>query len=151
MITEKTDVQILDEFSNVTNWALINKLTINVSKTRERVFHRPIPRNYLPPVAIKDIERVSYAKLLGIWLQEDMGFTKHVDYMIHICNQRLYLLNQLRKQSLPQSELQSVFVAIVLSPLLYAAPAWTGYASTSIIESMQRVLVNDKRWRIVGK
>ena len=106
-------------------------------KTRELVFHRPNPRNYLHPAEIKCIERVSYVKLLGVWLQEDMGFTKYVDYITHICNQRLHLLNQLRKQSLPQSELQCVFVAIVLSRLLYAAPAWTGYASTSDIESMQ--------------
>ena len=109
LFTEKTDVQMQDKFNSVTNWASVNKLTINVSKTRELVFHRPNPRNYLLPAEIKGIERVSYVKLLGVWLQEDMGFTRHVDYIKHICNQQLYLLNQLRKQSLPQSELQSVF------------------------------------------
>ena len=123
LVPEKTDVQIQDDFNSVTNWASVNKLTINVSKTRELVFHRPNPRNYLPPAEIKGIERVSYLKLLGVWLQEEMGFTKHVDYITHTCNQRLYLFNQLRKHSLPQTELQSVFVAIVLSSLLYAALA----------------------------
>ena len=33
LVAEKTDVQIQDEFNSVTNWAFVNKLTINVSKT----------------------------------------------------------------------------------------------------------------------
>ena len=66
-----------------------------------------------------------------------MSFTKHVDYITHICNQRVYLLNQLKKQSLPRAEFQSVLVAIVLSRLLYASPAWNGYATTSNMDSLK--------------
>ena len=69
----------------------------------------------------------------------------------HICNQRLYLLNQLKKQSLPRVELQSVFVAIVLSCLLYASPAWNGYATASNMESLKKVLIKAKHWQIVDK
>ena len=67
-----------------------------------------------------------------------MRFTKHVDHITHICNQRLYLLNQLKKQSLPLAELQSVFEAIVLLRLLYASPAWNGYATASNMESFEK-------------
>ena len=80
-----------------------------------------------------------------------MSFTKHVYYITHICNQRLYLLNQLKKQSLPRAELQSVFVAIDLSRLLYASPAWNGYTTASNMESLKKVLINTKRWQIVDK
>ena len=74
-----------------------------------------------------------------------------VDYVTHICNQRLYLLNQSKKQGLPKVELLSVFEAIVLTRILYASPAWSGYASANNIESLQRVLIKSKRWRIVEK
>ena len=40
LVAQKIDVQIQDEFNSVTNWASVNKLTINVSKTLELVFHR---------------------------------------------------------------------------------------------------------------
>ena len=69
------------------------------------------------------IERVFCAKLLGV----GYNMRRHVDYIMHICNQRSYLLTQLKRQDLPQ--LQSVFDAIVLSRVLYAAPAWIGYLS----------------------
>ena len=74
------------------------------------------------------------AKLLGVWLQSDLGSRTHVEYVLHICNQRLYLLSQLKKQRRTLAKLQTVFDAIVLSRVLYEAPAWSGYAqSTGIV------------------
>ena len=81
---------------------MINKLTVNLTKTKKIVFHRLNPRNYLPPAKLNGIERVCIAKLLGVWLQNDMGEGKQVEYITRICNQRLQLLNQMRKQDLPQ-------------------------------------------------
>ena len=89
LAAQKIDVQIQDEFNSVTNWASVNKLTINVSKTLELVFHRPNPWNYLSPAEIKLMERVSDVNLLGVWSQKDVRFTKHVDYITHISNKRL--------------------------------------------------------------
>ena len=60
-----------------------------------------------------NVNESKVVKLLGVWLQDDMSFTKYVDYITRICNQRLYLLNQLKKPSWPRAELHSVFVAIV--------------------------------------
>ena len=120
-----------------------------MSKARELILHRPNPRNYIPLTEINGIERVSVVNWLGVWWQDDMSFTKHVDYITHICNQWLYLLNQLKKQNLPQAELQSVFVAIVQSRLLYASPAWNGYATASNMESLKKVLIKAKRWQMV--
>ena len=65
---------------------------VNMAKTKEIVFQRPNARNYLPPAELPGIERVMFAKLLGLWLQDDLGFRKHIDYVMHICNQRTYLL-----------------------------------------------------------
>ena len=80
-----------------------------------------------------------------------MDASKRVDYVTHICNQRLYLLNQIKKQGLPKAELLSVFEAIVLTRILYASPAWSGYASANNIDSLQTVLIKAKRWKIVDK
>ena len=56
LVPEKTDIQIQDEFNSITKWAADNKLTINLSKTKEVIFHRPNPRNYIPPTEINGIE-----------------------------------------------------------------------------------------------
>ena len=49
LVPEKRDVHY------ITKLAADNKLTINMSKTRELIFHRPNPRNYIPPTEINGI------------------------------------------------------------------------------------------------
>ena len=77
-----------------------------MAKTKEIVFHRPNARNYLPPAELPGIEGVMFAKMLGVWLQDDLGFRKHIDYVMHICNQHTYLLTQLKRQGLPIAQMQ---------------------------------------------
>ena len=49
------------------------------------------------------------AKLLGVWLQIDLGVRKHVDCIMHSCNLRIYLLTLLKRQGLSLARLQCVF------------------------------------------
>ena len=108
-----------------------------MAKTKEIAFHRPNARNVLIPIKLPDIERVLCAKLLGGWLQADMGMKKHVEYIVNICNQRTYLFTQLKRQGLPPAQLQNVFDTIILARVLYALPAWRGYMDASDINSWQ--------------
>ena len=87
--------------------------------------------------------------MLGVWLQADMGMRKHVDYIVHICNQQTYLLTQLKRQGLPHMQLQSVLDSIILACVLYASPAWQGYLSATNIDSLQQLFIKAKRWQIV--
>ena len=48
------------------------------------------------------------------------------------------------------AQLQSVFDAIVLSRVLYAAPAWTGYRSAGEKARLQLRFAKAKRWNIVA-
>ena len=69
---------------NVSKWANDNKLMVNMAKTKKIVFHRPNARNYLPLAELPGIERVMLAKIPGVWLQDDLGFRKNIDYVMHI-------------------------------------------------------------------
>ena len=103
------------EFKNIFKWSNENKLKVNISKTKELVFHRPNERSYLAPEELPDTEHVLCAKLLGVWLQNYLGLRKHVDYVMHTCNQPTYFLTQLKWHCLPLTQLQCVFDAIILS------------------------------------
>ena len=89
-------------------WVNDNKLMVNMAKTKEIVFHRPNARKYLPSAELPGIETVMFAKMLGVWLQDDLGFRKHIDYVMHICNQHTYFLTQLKRQGLLITQMQSV-------------------------------------------
>ena len=103
----------------------------------------PNARNVLFSSELPGIERVLCAKLLDVWLQVDMGRRKHVDYILHICNQQTYLITQLKRQGLPQTQLQSVFDAIILARVLYASLQCNNF------DSLQQLFIKAKRWQIV--
>ena len=58
-------------------------MQVNLAKTNEKMFHIRNSRNVLFPSELFGIDRVLCAKLLGGWLQADMGISKLVDYIWH--------------------------------------------------------------------
>ena len=118
-------------------------MLVNLAKTNEIVFHKPNGRKVLFSSELPSIERVLCAKLLGVWLQADMSMKKHINNIFHVCNQRMHLLTQMKKQDLDQA-LQSVFYAIILARILYASPAWRGYLNAADIHCLQQLFVKAK-------
>ena len=123
LVPQNHNVTLEDEFENIKQWAKSNKLTINLSKTKELVFHRPNPIGFIPPPPLKNIERVTFAslQLLGVFVVETLGASKKIKYILQLCN---HLLNQLKKQGLARKQLLNVFNAIVVSRI--TAAAWGG-------------------------
>jgi len=73
-------------------------MVIDRHKTKEIVLHRPHPRRWSLLKPIDGIEQVQSAKLLGVIFQSTFSFDDHVDYILKICSQRIFLLKQLRDQ-----------------------------------------------------
>ena len=73
---------------------------------------------------------------LGVFIDSKLMFSEHVERLLGVCNQRLYLLSQLRKQGLSDECVAVVYDAIVLSKVLYALSAWGGYISQAFKDRM---------------
>ena len=93
---ENTNVDLVDEFSNIREWADNNGMVINLHKTKEIVLHRPHPRRWSLPKSLEGIEQVQSATLLGVIFQSTgtFSFVDPVDYVLKICSQSVYLLKQ---------------------------------------------------------
>jgi len=95
------------------------------SKTKELVFHRLCPRRCHVGSPIDGIEQVTHCKLLGIIVQDTFSVDMHVNYILSICSQRsFFLMKRMRDQGLPVKHLNTVFLAVIVSRLLYALPSW---------------------------
>jgi len=81
-------------------------MTVNLLKTVEIVFHRPKVSHDLLPSVMINVGRVAVAKLLGVYLRHDLSFSQHVESIAGAtCNQRLYLLAQLKNKLLEYLQL----------------------------------------------
>jgi Reverse transcriptase (RNA-dependent DNA polymerase) len=127
MIPQNTDVCQEDEFKYVVQWSVQNKLIINLTKTKEMVFHRPGPCRFIAPRPLVDIKHVATFKLLGVYIASTLSMETHVNYVLSLVNQRLYLMNQLMKTGLSAEACEVIFHSLTVSRLLYALPAFAGF------------------------
>ena len=131
-------------------WSKANKLKLNLGKTKEIVFRRSSVKRDILPLALDDIERLECVKLLGVYIDSNLSFCEHVEQLLSVCSQRLYLLSQLRKQNLPDKCVGIVYDAIVLSKVLYALSAWSGYITQSLEDCIDACFRKAYRWRLTS-
>jgi len=146
---EHSNTSIETEMQHVMDWARLNKMQLNLLKTVELVFHRPNVNKDLLPAPIPDIKRVTSAKLLGVYFSSELRFTDHVSSVVSMCNQRLYLLTQLRRQGLSASARENVFLAIIVNRLMYALPVIYGSLSEKDKALINSIFLKAQRWKIL--
>jgi hypothetical protein len=140
LVSSSSDIDLVDEFDNIKEWALENKMIINLQKTVEIVFHRPNPKLFVYPAPIEGIEQVFEARLLGMFVHETLSFSNHASYVLKLCSQRMYLLKLLRDQGLSRSNLNIIFHGLVLSRIQYAVSVWGGFLNTDVIGQLNSML-----------
>ena len=124
LVPQYCDVDLATEFHNIQRWATDNKMIINLSKTKEIVFRQPCPLQFNFVPSVDGVALVDHVKSLGIILQQSLSYDLHVTGLLKQCSQRIYLLRLLRNQGLSPDQLNTVFIGLIVSRLLYALPAW---------------------------
>ena len=71
--------------------------------------------------------------------------------ILSIITQRFYLLNQLRKLWLPIPALNCIFHALILSRIIYALPAFSGFLSATNTARLDAALRRARRWDLTDK
>jgi hypothetical protein len=127
----KSAVSFESEFKNIVTWSDANKLAINYKKTNEIIFHRNRYELSDSITPLPNITRVQEIKLLGLQLCASLNMDQHITRLITTCNQRLYLLYNLKHYGLSNHKLAILYKALILSKLTYAIPAWRGFMRKS--------------------
>ena len=151
MLTENTDVDAKNELKHVMQWATDNRMIVNLSKSKEVVFHRPKPSKAIMPTSLSTIERVVMCKLLGVTIDCNLSFSEHVNFVLRQCSQRMYVLRSLQRRGLRAASLEVVFNAVILSRLIYAVSAWGGFISRHDKSRVDKLLGRAKKYNYCAK
>ena len=123
-----------------------NNLRLNKSKTREVVFYDNRRRHRIQsPPPLPDIIRDSTLKVLGVTFTSTLSASDHVRSVISGNAQSVYALRVLRHHGLGEDGLWTVFRAVVVSRLIYAASAWIGFTTRTDIQRIDAFLRRCKR------
>ena len=109
------------------DWTSMNCMKINSKKSNEMIISFTQDENFkkcVPNIIIDGIpvEVVKHAKLLGVILSDDLTWNMHVDSIVKKAAKRVYMLYQLKRAGIRQTDLVNVYVSVVRPVLEYACP-----------------------------
>ena len=135
--------QINSELLKISDWLTVNKLSLNVEKTKFMVFHnyqRVIANEDIPDLMINDkkIERVSCFNFLGLTINKFMNWSSHSAKIANKISRTLGIMNRL-KRYLPFSALKLMYDSLILSHLQFGITCW-GFEWNRIFKLQKRAL-----------
>ena len=133
------------ELKKIHDWLKLNKLSLNIGKTKAMVFHMPQKRIINPKLKINgyDIEIVDSFNFLGIHLDKDLKWKNHLDIIRKKISRIMGVLCRL-KHFLPENILLTIYNALVLPHLNYGNLLW-GHFSEKLVKlqnKMVRIITN---------
>ena len=99
-----TEHMINTELHNIAEWLELNKLTLNINKTKYMICQMPNKKVIVPTLTIDgvNIERVQHFNFLGLILDTHLNWYKHIEKIANKCSRTIGIINKL-KHVLPKS------------------------------------------------
>ena len=140
--------KINSELGRIHDWLSINKLSLNIKKTKYMIFHSK--RSTLKyeidlQINAQPIERVKNFIFLGLTLDETLSWKTHIQDVSNKISKTIGILNRL-KNVLPGNILKLIYSSLVLPRIYYCNLAW-GHNPGRIIKLQKkaiRIISNSK-------
>ena len=137
------EVIINKELGKISDWLDVNKLSLNISKTKYMIFHAwqlKINPESLPSLKFynKQISLVSEFNFLGILFDKHLQWNKHIDCLMIKLSRTLGILNHL-KSYIPKSCLKILYNSLFHSHLNYGILLW-GHKIDRIVPLQKKAL-----------
>jgi hypothetical protein len=126
---------------NLQEYCAVNKIDINVSKTKVQVFHRGrLPATHFT-LNGQDVEMVNDFVYLGFNFSVQLSFSQHVKNITAKARSKCGLLfAQLPLQHLPLATVIDLFDVFILPSFTYGLPLWINNSSTSSMQGVDATL-----------
>jgi hypothetical protein len=128
------------ELSMVNNWLKLNKLSLNIKKSKYLIFHKKMKN--VPRLTLKIdnviIERVAEFNFLGLTLDEHLTWKCHINKISNKISQCMGILNRL-KRFLPMQTKVLIYNSLVLSHLNLGILIW-GFKCEKLTKLQKKVI-----------
>ena len=163
VISSNTNImtnKVNKKFGEMTEYLGEQRLSVNEDKTHLMLLTtRQKKRNMLNTVRInteeEDIELSQSEKLLGVELEENMGFDKHIDMIVEKMKTGIKALKAISKIANFTTR-KNILNGVITSRLTYMIALWGGTAEYRI-DKLQRLqtealrITAKRRWEVVGR
>ena len=121
-------------------WIIVNRLSLNASKTKIMVFNMPQKKVVIPRLKLADteIESVDQFNFLGITLDKHLNWNAHTNKLVGKISRNTGMLNKI-KLFLPSRILNTIYSSLILCQLNYGILIW-GQNYKRIFKLQKRVM-----------
>ena len=132
------ETMVNHELSNVYDWLIANKLSLNIKKSNFVIFRpRQKKLNYEVNLKVFDyqtntyisLERKNYVKYLGVLIDETLSWKYHIVHLASKISKTIGIIARLR-HFLPLATLHHIYISLIQPYLLYGIVAWGRAAKT---------------------
>jgi hypothetical protein len=149
-ITEQVIESINEDLDHFYNWALNNKLCINIEKTNFMIIRRPRDPD-TPDIELKMgnsiLKKVNSTKFLGIILDECLNYSLHIDFVCKKLRSKIGTFFKV-SQLLPKEQLITMYYSFINSQILYGLEFY-GHSTNY---NLNKIFILQKRYiRIIHR
>ena len=128
------------ELACISDWLKCNMLSLNVSKSKYMIFHKPQKKVPAIQLIMNDtpIERVPVFDFLGVTLHENLSWKSHIDKISNRISRSIGILNK-NKNLIPLESRLHIYSSLILSYINFGILSW-GYQCERIIKLQKRVI-----------
>jgi len=132
--------KLQEELENITNWATVNGLKCNATKTKTmdiQTKQNVALSRLVDHDSNIQIKAVSSVKLLGLTIDNQLSWNVHLHEVLGKIRKRTYMLHALKQVHAPPAILWNVYCSLIRSVSTYAFPAWCNINQSKFKQLMQ--------------
>ena len=117
---------IQSNLESTTIWTNCNWMKLNTSKCKEMLMCFLRKRPEIQPLCVngKVLETVKSHKVLGLIIQDNLKWNKHIEKSTSKASKRLHIIRVLQRGGVPPQDLLHIYYAPVRSVLEYCCVIW---------------------------
>ena len=129
---------IKDHLAEISNWLILNKLSLNSQKSKFMLFHKPLKKFTVPVVEINKIilTQTKEINYLGLSINHNLTWKSHISQISLKISRIIGILNKLKKE-LPIFILKLLYDTLILPHLNYCVCIW-GYKCERILKLQKK-------------
>ena len=127
------EAEVNRELRNVNQWLVANKLTLNVGKSKFMIVTNKKLKSYKPSFMIsgKKIEECDHYKYLGVFIDKNLSWKQHIEYISKKISKACGSLANLR-YCINIDLLREVYHSLIHSYLRYGILVWGNASETNL-------------------
>ena len=135
-----TSLKTQENLDNIAQWTDLNKMKINEDKTKYMVFSRS-ETEVATRLAVnsRTIDRIEETKLVGVWLDTWLDWSKNSKEICKSAYARMTMLTKLRYVGVPTDDLLNIYILYVRSLLEYCSVVWHSTLTVEQSHSIENV------------